>query len=266
MARSSKKPQKGVTSKVAPQKASSTKATPVTADSYLEKKGGAAHWSTKNWIILYVSVFVVVQLIILFAFTGLGGEKRPQAKMLARAESQFEEQRYEASLKTLLDFGERWPGAYGTREFEWKLGERYYNMGEYEKAAEHYINSVNADPSFRDTRALAGRSLWKAGKREEAVRWFRDELAQGSAENDIAHYYLGRVALDQGEYVEAYHKHRALRRRIGPRAKTVGRANTRSRAGRSSRQGKRRKELISSRLSFLVIDHSFITLKNGILL
>jgi len=173
-------------------------------------KGAAGQFSTKQWAMIYVAVFLVVQAVIVFAFVALGGEKREQRKMLSTAEVQFEEERFQESLDTLLEFGEQWPGAFGSREFQWKLGERYYALGQTQEAAEAYLKAVENDPTYWDMRALAGRALYESGQKDEAKSWFEEELEEGNKESDIAHYHLGLYALDEENYVEAFTRFQSI--------------------------------------------------------
>lgn len=172
--------------------------------------GERRHWGNREWSILYGAVFGVVVLIILVVFTMLGGDSRPQRAMLDHAAELRAAGKHDEAVGVLLDFGKRWPGAYGTQNFERRLGDYYFDAGEYEEAADHYQNSVRADPEFRGTRALAGRALWMAGDHARAVPLFREELEKGDREDDIAQFYLGLNAIEEGNPVKAFDYFQAI--------------------------------------------------------
>ncbi len=169
------------------------------------------HWTRKHWIAFYVTVFVVVQSVVIFAFTRAPGDSRVRQDMLLEASNLREKGEYGAALEILIEYGRRWPGAYGTQNFEQRLGDYYYDAGQYAESGKHYLKSISADESVWDTRALAGRSLWLAENREKAVELFKDELESGNPQNDMANFYLGVAANDAGDMVAAWRYIQSIR-------------------------------------------------------
>ncbi|MBX3729784.1 MAG: tetratricopeptide repeat protein [Candidatus Sumerlaeia bacterium] len=160
-------------------------------------------WNRQTWIRFYVSLFLVAEAVLLIGFLTLGGGSRLQREMLRQAEAHAAGGRHEAALEVLRDYGRRWPGANGTRDFERRLGVAYANVGHFETAAGHFERSVAANRAFEDTRALAGEAWWKAGNRERALALFAEELRLGNPENPIAARYLGVAALERGDVARA---------------------------------------------------------------
>jgi tetratricopeptide (TPR) repeat protein len=152
---------------------------------------------------LYVSLFLVAEAVLLVGFLAFGGGSRLQREMLRQAEAHAAGGRHEAALEVLRDYGRRWPGANGTRDFERRLGVAHANVGEFETAAGHFERSVAANRSVEDTRALAGQAWWNAGNRERARALFAEELRLGNPDNPVAARYLGIEALERGDVVRA---------------------------------------------------------------
>lgn len=170
---------------------------------------------TRFWIASYLAVFVVVQLIIVFVFVVAGGDSRVQRQMLLRAESFAESGRYDRAVATLEAFGERWPGAYQTHDFNRGLGEYHLAAGDSGSAARFLRAAVDANPDREDTRALAGLALWELGRRDDAVAMFRSEIESGNPNNDTANYHLGVHLLEQGRVGEAFAYFGAINDREG---------------------------------------------------
>ena len=171
---------------------------------------GATHLSAKTWVIFYVVTFLIIETVIVFAFVGTGGDSRVRRQVLLEAEEYHGKGEYDRAIETLEDFGRRWPGAWGTENFNQRIGEYYYQGGDFEKSAAALKRAVEKDPSKWDVRALAGRSLWKLDQRGEAVEFFQQELKDANKNNDIAHYHLGRWALDKDTPIEAFEHFQAI--------------------------------------------------------
>lgn len=162
-----------------------------------------AAWSRQTWIRLYLVLFLAAEAVILIGFAALGGDSRVREEMLQQAEALAAAGEHGEVLDVYLEYGRRWPGAYGTQNFELRLGQAYFNAGDFEESALHFERSVAANPRVRDTRALAGRSWWQAGERARALELFSQELSVGNPENDIAQIHLGLAALEEDRYAEA---------------------------------------------------------------
>lgn len=167
----------------------------------------------KTWVVVYLVTFIVLEGLLLVTFKGFGGENRVMTKMLMQAETLREQGRYNEALEVLDEYGRRWPGAHGTRNFEQRLGDYYFDAEQYETAARHYERSIAADQQWWDTRALAGRAHWMAGNREKAVEHFKAELESGNPESGLANYHLGLWQIEQGNLVEAMQHIQSIRDR-----------------------------------------------------
>ncbi|MCB2155843.1 tetratricopeptide repeat protein [bacterium] len=183
---------------------SATKAVPV------RRQARGFHLSSKTWIIIYVLVFLVVESVIVFAFVGSGGDSRVRRQILLEAAELRDNGEYKEAVELLEDFGKRWPGAWKTHNFNQRMGEYYYDAGDYALSAASLKRAVDLDGTIWDTRALAGRSLWKLDQREEAVKYFQDELQKANKNSDIAHYYLGQWALANDQPVAAFEHFQAI--------------------------------------------------------
>lgn len=161
------------------------------------------HLTRRTWIAIYVVIFLAIQAALALFFVGLGGEERVRLKMLDEAAQLRQRGDSTRALAVLERYGQRWPGAYGTQNFERRLGDYHFDAGNHADAAQHYAKSVAANPKVWDTRALAGQAYWLAGEKETAVRYFREELEQGNPESDLAQYHLGLWELEQGNVIRA---------------------------------------------------------------
>lgn len=172
--------------------------------------GTGFHLTTRTWIIFYAVVFLVIESVIVFAFVGTGGESRVRRQMLLEAEELREKGKPAEAISVLEEFGERWPGAWATHNFNQRIGEYFFEAGEYKKSADALKSAVTKDPTKWDTRALAGRSLWMNNERQEAATLFREEIEKANRNNDLAHFYLGLWALEQDDPVEAFKQFQAI--------------------------------------------------------
>jgi len=135
--------------------------------------------------------------------------------MLARAASLADQGRPADAVEAYRRFGERWPGAWQSHDFNRKIGEQLLLAGEPAEAADRLMAAALADPEEWDTQALAGRAMLGAGAREQALQLFALELQGGNPGNDWALYHLGEAALERGDWVEAFRRFESVSDREG---------------------------------------------------
>lgn len=164
-----------------------------------------------RWFKIYGAIFLVFEVMILIFFVGLSGEKSQQKAMLREAEQLRNKGQHVEALAILVKFGEQWPGALKTQNFNRRIGEYYLDAEEPEKAAEHLEESIKLNPNIPGGWAKLGEALWKAGKLEAAVEQFSLELEKGNQDNDLAHYYLGRFYFEKKSYKEAFNHFAAIK-------------------------------------------------------
>ncbi|MGF1572578.1 MAG: tetratricopeptide repeat protein [Sumerlaeia bacterium] len=161
------------------------------------------------WLKVYGAFFLIIQLVIVTLFIGLpffgyGGEKSQQKALLSKAEDLRENQQYADALAVLVDFGEKWPGAYETQNFNRRIGEYYLDAGEPAKAVEHLRKSIEIDPNIPGGWAQWGIALWNQDKKQQAYTQFAQELEKGNLDSDIANYYLGQYHFELKNYKQAF--------------------------------------------------------------
>lgn len=161
----------------------------VSASSSSPEKSGKG-WGFKQWLIVYGSIFLVFQIAI-FIFVSQGGESRARSIMLDTASSYYEEGNYQEALETLLTFGEKWPGAYNTQNFNRRIGEYYLAAGEYKQAEEHIKKSISLNSQIPGGWAQQGLAVWKQERYDAAAALFSTELQRGDKRSDLAYAYLG---------------------------------------------------------------------------
>jgi len=186
--------QKSPENKPAEQKRSA--ATSASADS---GKG----WGFKQWLIIYGSIFLAFQIAIFF-FVSQGGESRARSLMIDSATSFYEEGKYQEALDTLLDFGEKWPGAYNTQNFNRRIGEYYLAAGEYIQAEEHIKKSISLNSQIPGGWAQQGLAVWKQDRYDAAAALFQTELQRGDKRSDLAYAYLGLYHYQNENYPLAF--------------------------------------------------------------
>lgn len=166
--------------------------------------------STRLWVGLYVGIFLIAQLVLFLAFQTAGGDSRLRREMLQRAEAAASAGRHEEHLEVLLAYGERWPGAYETGDFQKRLGDAHAALGRHREAAEHYMTSASLRPDEPGVFAAAGEQWRLAGEDELALDAFVQELTQADPQNPMAHHRLGLAAAREGRWPAAMRHYAAL--------------------------------------------------------
>lgn len=83
------------------------------------------------------------------------------------------------------------------------LGTAYVDAGEEEKAVSMFRRALELNLQNADTLVDMGRSLWSKVYIDDAIRCFRAAI-QASPEHEIAHLYLGLIALLIGDYATGW--------------------------------------------------------------
>jgi tetratricopeptide (TPR) repeat protein len=83
------------------------------------------------------------------------------------------------------------------------LGNLYWSLGEWEKAAEHFQQALELVPEDNELRVTTAMANWHAGQTEEAVRHLRT-VVQRDPEDVMAQFYLGMLLANmEGQEDEA---------------------------------------------------------------
>lgn len=161
-----------------------------------------------------IGVFVVS---LVGAFTLFqSGETIQWKRDLALIEGQFERGNVERAAQQLAQFGKDWPGATETVGWNQQMGRYNAAAEKWEIAARHYVRASELDPKAPGLHSAAGEAYYKAGDRKKAEQQLRAELkdiGKALADADRAHYYLGMLAMDQGNFKEAFEHFQAVRDR-----------------------------------------------------
>lgn len=181
---------------------------PATAEASPAPPPPVAATSTRLWIGLYVGIFLIAQLVLFLAFQTAGGDSRVRREMLQRAEAAAAAGRHDEHLEVLLAYGERWPGAYETGDFQKRLGDAHAALGRHREAAEHYMTSASLRPDEPGVYAAAGEQWRLTGDDALALDAFVQELTRADPQNPMAHHRLGMVAAREGRWAAAM-RHRA---------------------------------------------------------
>jgi len=90
----------------------------------------------------------------------------------------------------------------------YNLGNVLFNQGQIEKAAAHYHNAFQINPTHAKARCNYGLALFQQGRTEEAVAEYRESL-QADPDNATTHYNLGNALLKLDRTEEATAQYRA---------------------------------------------------------
>lgn len=189
-------------------------ATPSTSPIDSSPEQEAAHQARKPfvfWLSVYGGIFLAIEVAILLLFVVFGGEKNQQNALLGEAAELRKNQEYDKALAVLVIFGEKWPGAYDTQNFNRRIGEYYLDAGEPKKAAQHLSKSIQLNPNIPGGWSQLGIAYWNQGQKENAVEQFNLELKNGNRDSNLAHYYLGKFYFEQGTFKEAFEHFAAVR-------------------------------------------------------
>lgn len=153
-------------------------------------------------------IFMVMAIVLYVMWIGREGEGSEIAwqQELARIDGAYADGDYEDAATGLADFGENWPGAKSTFDWNRKMGLYHFAAGEYETAAKNYDRAAQIDPSAAGMRSGAGEAYWMAGDKETATKRFSAELRDvqpALRDADRSNYYLGLHLYEQNKYMQA---------------------------------------------------------------
>lgn len=170
--------------------------------------------SNRVILIVALSVFTIF-MITIFAFFSTGTEIRWK-KELARADRLYAERRYADAARAIAQFGQDYPGARATYDWNRKMGLYHGAAGDFQTSATYYLAASQISPREPGIHALAGEALWKAGKFEESVTSLRQEIERiprATGDHDRANLYLGKYLILKEQYPEAMQHFEAISNR-----------------------------------------------------
>lgn len=162
---------------------------------------------------IVIGAFLVSLGIFLFMFRAASGDEIVWKKQLSAIDMIHDEGRFAEAAEQLAKFGEDWPGARDTFEWNRKMGQYHADAGDLEAAATWYVRAAEIEPDKPGIHALAGEALWKAGRRDDAVKHLAEEIRtinRATGDHDRANYYLGLHLLEQKKYPEAMQHFQAI--------------------------------------------------------
>jgi len=160
-------------------------------------------------VILLVFVIFEVAMILIFQ----SGDSITWKRELSEIDALYEEGSYEAAADRLSEFGEEWPGAKDTFDWNRKMGLYHARAGDWEKAARYYVRAAEINPDAPNVHARAGEAFYKTGKREQAIEHLVQEIEsthRAVGDHDRANYYLGLDLMNEGRFVEAFQHFQAI--------------------------------------------------------
>jgi tetratricopeptide (TPR) repeat protein len=144
----------------------------------------------------------ILLLIGLFAVAAVGGavlipqKIRLPARPTAADESQEIQTQIEAYESLIAENPE-------DPRYHQGLGNLYWSLGEWEKAAEHFEQALALVPEDNELRVMTAMANWHAGQTEEAVRHLRT-VVERDPEDVMAQFYLGMLLANmEGQEAEA---------------------------------------------------------------
>lgn len=159
--------------------------------------------------LLGVAVITGAYFLIVFE----SGEELQWKQDLAEADRLFEEEKYSEAAAALTQFGEDWPGARETLDWNRKMGLYHAQAGAWEQAAQYFDAALEISPNEPGLNARAGEAYWKAGEKETAWDRLGTEIEDVNAaigDHDRARYYLGVSMMEEGRYQQAFNYFEAI--------------------------------------------------------
>ncbi len=155
-------------------------------------------------LVVIVAVFILFQGILLTVFQT--GEDIHWRRELTAIREVHEAGRYQEAARQLTEFGERWPGAKETFDYNRQLGVYHADAGDWETAALFFEKAAEKDPEAPGVNARAGEAHYRAGDLQAAIPFLQHELlrvASPLADHDRANLYLGLILFEQGNVAGA---------------------------------------------------------------
>jgi tetratricopeptide (TPR) repeat protein len=169
----------------------------------------------KYWLLtVLLIIFVLFEVMIITLFQSGGSIK--WKKELTEVESLFNAGNYEQAAAELTTFGENWPGARETFDWNKRMGLYHSKTDQWETAAKYYAAAVEIDPTATAINALAGEAAFKAGDRDAATEFLATELTETKravGDHDRANFYLGKILLENKQYIEAFQHFQSITNR-----------------------------------------------------
>jgi len=168
-----------------------------------------------------IAIFIIFQFFVINLFRA--GESINWKRELADVRQTFESGDYKKAAEDLKAFGERWPGARETFNWNRQMGEYHAAADDSQTAAEYYARAVQIDdaalarrrqidPEPR-VRALAAETLWKDGQKAPAAKMAQAEIDQVNGavgDHDRAHFYMALSEKENGNLVAAFQHLQAI--------------------------------------------------------